>query len=138
MPVGLALLQEPALAEPLEDPGVGLLLRQPGQLAGLVVHAAVGPDHHRLRQSVVSADLEVERVVAGRHLQRARPELRVDALVGDHRHRALDERHEHLPADRVAASARRPGCTATATSPRIVAGRAVAIVTPPADPSANG
>ncbi len=99
MPVGLAPLQELPLAEPLDDPGVGLLLRQPGQLAGLVVHAAVGPDHHRLRQSVVAPDLEVERVVAGRHLQRARPELRVDALVGDHRHRALDERHEHLPSD---------------------------------------
>ena len=47
-------------------------------------------------------DLEVERVVAGRDLQRAGHELRVDALVGDDRHRALDEGHDHVSADRVA------------------------------------
>ena len=51
--------------------------------------------------SCVAADLEVLRVVAGRDLQRARAELGLDALVGDHRHAPLDERHDHLAADRV-------------------------------------
>ena len=99
MAVRLALLELAALAEPLDDPRVGLLLRQSGELAGLVVHAAVGADHHRLRQSVVAPDLVVERIVPRRHLQRARPELRLDALVGDHRHAPLDERHDHLASD---------------------------------------
>ena len=37
----------------------------------------------------------------GRDLQRARAELALDALVGDHGHAALDVRHDHLAADEV-------------------------------------
>ena len=47
---------------------------------------------------MIAADLEVERVVPGRHLQGAGAELRVDTLVLDHRHGALDEGHDHLAA----------------------------------------
>ena len=65
-------------------------------------HAPVGPDHGQRLEPVVAADLEVGRVVPRRDLERARPELRVDALVGDHRHAALDDRHDDLAADRVA------------------------------------
>ena len=96
MPVALALHEQVALAAPVEDPLVGLLLRQPGELAGLVVHPPVGADHHRLGQAVVAADLEVDRVVAGRDLQRAGAELGLDPLVGDHRHAPLDERDDRL------------------------------------------
>ena len=45
-------------------------------------------------------DLEVQRVVPGRDLERAGAELRVDALVLDHGYGALDERDDHLAADR--------------------------------------
>ena len=49
-----------------------------------------------------AADLEVDRVVARRDLERARAELRLDELVGDDGHAPLDERHDDLPADGVA------------------------------------
>ena len=51
---------------------------------------------------MVGADREVDDVVPGRHLERARPEPELDALVGDHRHAPQDERDDHLLADRVA------------------------------------
>src|SRR6478752_10658274 len=41
VPVRLALLELSMLAQPVEDALVGLLLRQPGQLARLLVHPAV-------------------------------------------------------------------------------------------------
>ena len=97
-----------------------------------------GPITDRLGQAVVAPDLEVERVVAGRHLQRAGPELEVHALVGDHRH-ARARRTARAPRVPIASRQRSSsGFTATATSARIVAGRAVAIVTPPSGSSANG
>ena len=46
--------------QPREDALVGLLLRQPGEVARLVVHPAVGADHGQLRQAVVAPDLVVE------------------------------------------------------------------------------
>ena len=75
---------------------VGLLLRQPREPAGLRVHAAVEPDHHRLVEAVLAADLEVDRVVSRRDLERSSAELGLDPLVGDDRHAALDDRHDHL------------------------------------------
>ena len=118
----------PRSAQPGEDALVGLGLGQAGELAGRVVHAPVGADHRQLVEAVVAADLVVERVVTGRDLQRARAEVALDPLVGDHRHAALDERDDDLAADesRYRSSS---GWTATATSARIVAGRTVAIVT---------
>ena len=60
------------------------------------------PIDDRLGQPVVAADLEVERIVAGRDLERAGAELAVDPLVRDDRHAPLDVRDDHLAADRVA------------------------------------
>ena len=59
-----------------------------------------GPITVELLEPVVAADLEVHRVVAGRDLQCAGAEVRLDALVGDDRHAALDDRHDRLLADR--------------------------------------
>ncbi len=50
-------------------------------------------------QPVPSADLEVDRVVPGRHLERAGAELRVDVLVCNHGNVPLDEGDDHLLAD---------------------------------------
>jgi hypothetical protein len=47
--VGLPLLQLAVFSKPLEDPTLGLVLRQTLKLAGVLVHPAVGPDDHRLR-----------------------------------------------------------------------------------------
>ena len=102
MPVRLALLELAVLPEPREDALVGLFLRQPGEVACLLVHPAVRADHGQLGQAVVAADLVVERIVAGRDLQRARAEVALDALVGDHRHAPLDVRHDDLSADELA------------------------------------
>ena len=102
MPVALALLELVVLAEPLEDALVGLVLGQALELAGLVVHPAVGADHGQLREPVVAADLEVGRVVARRDLQRAGAEVELDALVGDHRDAALDHGDDRPPSDQVA------------------------------------
>ena len=102
VPVALSLLELTALAQPLDDALVGLGLGKPGKLAGGLVHPAVGADHGQNRQVVAPADLEVGRVVTRGHLERAGTEVRLDRLVGDHRHAALDERDDDLPADRVA------------------------------------
>ncbi len=55
----------------------------------------------QVRQAVALADLEVVRVVRGRHLDGAGAELRVDVLVGDDRHAATGQRHLDLGADQV-------------------------------------
>ena len=98
--VRLAAVELPALLQPREHARAGLLLRQAGEVAGLVVHPAVGADHRELRELVVAPDLEVGRVVPRCHLERARAELRLDALVRDHRHAPLDVRHDDFLADR--------------------------------------
>ena len=100
--VRLALVELVALAEPVEDPLLGFLLREPGERARLLVHPAVWPDHRDLGEFVVTPDLVVLRVVTRRDLERAGPELDLDPLVRDHRHPALDERHDDVPADHVA------------------------------------
>ncbi len=102
MPVVLALLQPVVLLQPGEDRLVGLLLRLPGEVAGVLVHPPVGADDGDDREAVVAADLEIGRVVAGRDLERAGAELGLDACVRDHRHGTLDVRDEHLLADRIA------------------------------------
>ena len=102
MAVRLALLDEPALLGPGEDARARLLLRRAGEIAGHLAHAPVPADRHRLGEAVVAPDLEVERVVARRHLERARAELAVDPLVGDHGNAMLDVRDDHLAADRIA------------------------------------
>ena len=101
VPVGLLLLEQVALARPLEHALPGLVLGQAGELAGLLVHPPVEPDDRQLGELVGAADLEVERIVAGRDLEGAGAELRLDALVRDHRHAARDERDDHVLADEV-------------------------------------
>ena len=102
MPVRLGALQQAALLTPREHARAGLLLRQARELSGLLVHPPVEPDHRELGQLVVAADLEVGRVVAGCHLERACAEFGLDALVRDHRHTTLDERDDHLCPHQVA------------------------------------
>jgi len=51
---------------------------------------------------VVASDFVVHGIVARRHLERARAELALDALVRDHRHAPLDPGHDHFAADQVA------------------------------------
>src|SRR5438445_23501 len=102
MSIRLALLELIVFLEPHEHALIRLLLREPRQLAGLLVHAAVGTNHGDLRQTVVDADLVVRRIVTGRDLERARSELTLHALVGDHGHSSLDHGHDHLTADELA------------------------------------
>ena len=97
--IGLALLEQASLLAPGEHALAGFLLVEPRELAGLVRHEPVGADHHRLGQAVGTADLEVRGVVAGRHLERARAELGLDALVRDHRHAPFDEGDDDLLAN---------------------------------------
>ena len=74
----------------------------PSKLAGVAFMRPSGPITVSVVEPVVAADLEVDGVVARRDLERAGAELRVDALVGDHRHAALDDGHDDLAPDRVA------------------------------------
>ena len=99
--VGLPLLELAALLEPRDDPLVGLLLRQPSKPSAAFMRPS-GP-------ITVSVGSPWSRPISkssgswpGRDLERAGAELRLDALVGDHRHAALDHRHDDLPADGVA------------------------------------
>ena len=100
--VRLALLELVVLLQPRDHPLVRLFLGQPGEVARFLVHVPVRSDHGDLRQSVVDADLVVERIVTRRHLQGAGAEVALDALVGDDGHAPLDDRHDHLTPDEVA------------------------------------
>src|SRR3954447_2046460 len=100
MTVALALLEEPALLRPRDDPLARLLLGQAGEVACLLVHAPVGGDDGGLWKAVPPADVEVERVVPRGHLERPGPELGVALVVGDHRHAPLDVRDDDLAPDR--------------------------------------
>ena len=95
--VRLALLEPAPLVEPGDDPRVGLLLVE--ALEALGDHAAVEPDHRERLETVRAADLEVGRVVTRGDLESAGAELRIDPLVGDHRHAALDDRDDDLASD---------------------------------------
>ena len=102
VPPGLLVAQQAALAQVGDDALVGLIRGEAGvALARGLGHAAVEADHRDLLEAVAASDLEVVRVVARRHLERARPHRRVDVLVGDDRHLALDERHDRPLPDEV-------------------------------------
>jgi hypothetical protein len=64
-------------------------------------HPAVEADHGDLLEAVATADLEVVRVMARRHLECARAHVRIDVLVAEDRHLALDQRHDGALADQV-------------------------------------
>ncbi len=95
----LAFFELAVLLEPGDHPPVGLGLAEP--LEALGAHAAVGADHGQRLEPVVAADLEVDGVVAGRDLERARAEAGLDALVGDDRNQPPDHRHHHPAPDRL-------------------------------------
>src|SRR5439155_4430509 len=88
--------------EPRENPLVGLFLREPGKLAGLLVHPTVRTDDRDLREAVVDPDFVVQRVVARRYFECAGAEVALDALIGDHGDPPPDHRHDHLAADELA------------------------------------
>ena len=67
--------------------------------AGGVAQRAIEVDDVDDRQAVALADVEVDRVVAGRHLQRARAGIDGDRRVGDHRHRLVVRGDEHVAPD---------------------------------------
>ncbi len=102
--VRLALLELIVVAQPVDHARIRLLLRQPGERAGLLVHASVETDDHRLGEPVVAADLPVRRIVTGRDLQRPGAERGIDAFVRDHPDEALDERDDHFAADEILVS----------------------------------
>ncbi len=97
--VGLLPLELAVLVEPRDHALGRLFLAQPGEARHLVVHAPVEPDHGQLREVVVAADLEVERIVARGDLERPGTEAGLHPLVGDDRHAALDNGDDGLLAD---------------------------------------
>ena len=102
VPVRLALLELVVLLQPREHTVVRLRLGQSGEVAGLLVHRPVRPDHGQLGEIVVAADLVVHRIVTRRHLQGTGPEVPLDPLVGDHRHDPPDVGNDDVAADEVA------------------------------------
>jgi hypothetical protein len=72
-----------------------------GEAARVRCHLAVEADHDHLRESVPHPDLEVRRVVRGRHLYRARAELLLHGLVRDHGDLAVHEREDERLAHQV-------------------------------------
>ena len=97
--VRLALFELVVLLQPGDDTIGRLLLGEAGKVARCRVHAAVEADHRRLGQTVAPADLEVDGIVAGRDLEGAGAELRLDRLVGDDGDAPPDHRHDNLLAD---------------------------------------
>ena len=95
------LLEEAFLLQLLHQRLARLEPVLPGVGAGVLRHPAVFVDHRHARQRVALPHREVVRVVARRHLHRARPERRVDERVGDDRQLAADDRQLHPRPDHV-------------------------------------
>ena len=106
----VARADEALLLEVGDDALAGVEHRQARvALARLRGHEPVLADDADALEAVAVADLEVVGVVAGRDLQRARAEVRLDVVVGDDRQAPPDERQDELLADEVRRSARRRG-----------------------------
>ena len=88
---------------------VALLEREPLPLRLQVAQPALLVHEQQRVEPVVEADLEVERVVAGRHLQGAGAESELDAVVGHDRHRPVDQRHDRRARRSGGSSAGRRG-----------------------------
>ena len=95
VPVRLDLLEQAAFLEQVHDPfprdeavEVGERLRY----ARRMLHPAVLGHHERHLELVPQPDLEVRRVVRRGHLHEARPEPGLDRVIGDDRHRQVDDR----------------------------------------------
>ncbi len=102
--VGLDLGEEAHLVELLHDLLARLLAREPPVRARVLVQPPVLLVEIDDRQPVTRAALVVGRIVAGRHLDRAGPELALDGSVGDERDLAVEDREEQrLPVQRAVA-----------------------------------
>ena len=89
------MTRSPELGELLDDLGPGGEAVEAGELrAGRLGHPARAVDDDDLLQAVLLAELEVDRVVGRRDLDRARAELALDALVGDDRDGPVLERQD--------------------------------------------
>ena len=93
--IGLDLLDQPERLHVLHDPLAALEAVQPGVAARLGRHLAVEADDGLDRQVVAAPDLEVDRIVARRHLDDAGTELGIDGVVRDDLHpdHAVDRGH---------------------------------------------
>ena len=100
--VRLDLLDQPLRLEVLDDAVARLETVDAGVAPGVLVERPVRREDVDRLQPVPLADLEVDGVVAGRHLERARPRLDLDRLVGDHGYRAVRGRLQHHAPDQVA------------------------------------
>ena len=102
--VGLLAAQRPArrAARPPRARGPRPRSRPPSQSGRRSRRRAVEVDRGQRRQPVAAADLEVDRVVARRDLERARAEVGLDLGVGDDRHAAAHERHDRGACRQVA------------------------------------
>ena len=98
--VGLGARDRALRAQRGDDGLARLQRRHAGEaLARRLGHQAVLADHDELVEPVRAADLEVVGVVAGRDLQRAGAELRLDVRVGDDPQPPPDERQDRRLAD---------------------------------------
>ena len=99
VPVRLDLLDETQPLEVRDDDLAGLEPVHPLVRPCLRVHRAVAPHHDDRGQAMPLADLEVNRVVTRRNLERSRPELRVHRLIRNDRDLPLDDRQQGRPPD---------------------------------------
>ena len=76
-------------------------------LPGVGGHARVLINHHHARQVVPLRDGVVIGIVGGRHLHRARAELRVHKLIGDNGNDSPQQRQNELAAHARTGNARR-------------------------------
>ena len=97
--IRLGLRQVAALLQVADDRLAAGEAVHPLVRPGLGVHRAVQRDGVDRGQAVALADLEVDRVVAGRDLERAGAELPLDRLVADDRQLAFDDRELRFVAD---------------------------------------
>ena len=93
--VGLDLDEEARRRQALDHFGAGLGAVEPGEVRPrLGRHPALAVDDRDAGETVTAAELEVEGVVEGRHLDQAGAELLFDRGVGDERDPPADERQD--------------------------------------------
>ena len=96
------LLEQAGRLELRDDPLPRLEPVEPAEpLRHGVVQLRVRGHHVEGREAVARGDLEVHRVVGGRHLHHAGPEGGVDGGIRDDRHQPVHEREADLLADEV-------------------------------------
>ncbi len=97
----LDALQQPLLLQRRDDLAPRIEAVHPGVGACLVGHQAAIVDHNHARQAMVLRDLEVGRVVRGRHLHRARAEPAIHQFIGHHGDLTVHQRQHHGLPDQV-------------------------------------